>query len=114
MGAFMAEKINITKHYDKDADILYIDFGSDEPCYTEDIDGFLMIDIGWFSKLPRGVKIISPKTHKVKSFKMVITQIEKTCRQLMKQQVKQIQTEEPMLQNILGQTLNRAFARVSS
>jgi len=109
----MAEKINITKHYDKRADILYIDFGSDEPCYTEDIDGFLMIDIGWFSKLPRGVKIISPKTHKVKSVKMIVTQVERTCRQLMKQRVKQIQTEEPVLQNILGQTLNQAFARVS-
>ena len=113
MGWFMAEKINITKHYDKHADILYIDFGSDEPCYTEDIDGFFMIDIGWFSKLPRGVKIISPKTHKVKSVKMIVTQVERTCRRFMKQRVKQIQTEEPVLQNILGQTLNQAFARVS-
>ncbi len=112
MGAFMAEKINITKHYDKDADILYIDFGSDEPCYTEDVDGFLMIDIGWFSKLPRGIKIISPKTHKVKSVKMVITKIEKTCRQFMKQQAKQIKTEESVLPNILGQTLTKSFAHV--
>lgn len=79
----MPEKIKITHHYDELADILYIDFGSKEPCFTEDLNGLLMIDIGWFSKLPRGVKIISPKARKVRSFNMTIRQIKNTCRKLM-------------------------------
>ena len=61
----MAEKIKITHHYDEDADILYIDFGSNEPCFTEDLDGFLMIDVGWFNKLPRGARFIGPRAHNV-------------------------------------------------
>ncbi len=110
----MAEKINITHHYDELADILYIDFGSDEPCFTEDLNGFLMIDIGWFSNLPRGAKIISPKAHKIKSVKMVIQQIEQTCRELRKKQVQLMKTAEPIFKTNLGQELNQAFARVNS
>jgi len=109
----MAEKMNITYHYDEYADILYIDFGSDEPCFTEDINGFLMIDIGWFSKLPRGAKIISPKAHKVKSVKIMVQQIERTCRELMEKQAQLIQTTEPFLKTCLGQELNQAFACVT-
>ena len=109
----MAEKINITHHYDELADILYIDFGSDEPCFTEDLDGFLMIDIGWFSKLPRGAKIISPKAQQVKSVKMIIQQIDQTCRKLMEKQAQLIQTAEPVLQTNLVQELNQAFACVN-
>jgi hypothetical protein len=106
----MAEKIKITHHYDEDADILYIDFGSDEPCFTEDLDGVLMIDIGWFSKLPRGAKIISPKARRLRSFSMIIARVEKSCKQIIEQRVSQIQTAEPFLTRILDTKLNEAFA----
>lgn len=109
----MAEKMNITQHYDEKADILYIDFGSDEPCFTEDLDGFLMIDIGWFSKLPRGLRVVSPKSLKVRSIKMVITQAEKQCKDLMEQQAKQIETSEPVLKDALNSVLKEAFAFVN-
>ena len=109
----MAEKLNITHHYDADADVLYIDFGFDEPCFTEDLDGFLMIDVGWFSKLPRGAKIISPKAKKITSVSMIVSRVEKSCRQLIKQRKKQLQTTEADLGNILGAELNEAFACVN-
>lgn len=114
MEANMAEKMNITQHYDELADILYVDFGSDEPCYTEAISGIAMLDIGWFSKLPRGVKIISPKANKVKAveFKVVITQIQDACREFLGQQAKQIETEESVLPDILGERLTQSFAQV--
>ena len=108
----MNDKTNITQHYDKDADVLYIDFGSDEPCFTESTDGTLLIDIGWFSKLPRGIRIISPKAQKIEQFGFFIARIEKTCRNIMEKRVKQIQTEEPIFQDILGETLNQAFSHV--
>jgi hypothetical protein len=107
----MAEKLNITEHYDRIADVLYIDFGFDEPCYTEPIDGVVMVDIGWFSKLPRGLRVMSPRAHKFEC-QMVIRQAEQVCRKAMEQQVKQIQTEEPILHDILGQTLTQAFSHM--
>jgi hypothetical protein len=108
METNMAEKLNITHHYDRTADVLYIDFGFDEPCFTEALDGSIMVDIGWFSKLPRGARIMSPKAHKIESIKMVIGQIGS----LMEKQVQLIQTTEPVLKNDLAQELNRAFSCV--
>jgi hypothetical protein len=108
----MAQKLNITHHYDRNADILYVDFGFDEPCYTESTDGVVMIDIGWFTKLPRGLRIISPSTRRVK-VNMVIAQAEKTCRHFMEEQAKQIATQEPVLSDLLAQTLNQAFMHMS-
>ncbi len=55
--------MSITSHYDADADILYIDFGFKEPCFTENIDDLLMIDIGWFSKTPCDMMIVSPEAY---------------------------------------------------
>lgn len=52
---------NITHHYDEEADVLYIDFGSDEPCYTENLDDLVMIELGWFSKKMHGIRIVGPK-----------------------------------------------------
>ncbi len=110
----MAEKMKISHHYDQEADILYIDFGSDEPCFTEDLDGVVMVDIGWFSKLPRGLRIISPKARKVEvNFKMVVQLAENKCKDLMEQQAQLIHTQEPVLQTLLGRELNQAFAYVN-
>lgn len=58
----MLEKLNITHHYDSLADVLYIDFGSDEPCFTENLDDVLMADIGWFSRSLCGLRVIGYKT----------------------------------------------------
>ncbi len=95
----MEEKINITHHYDTEADIFYIDFGSNEPCFTEDIDGIVMLDIGWFSKLPRGIRIISPKVHNMRNFQLLII---KQCKDLMQRQAKQIKSQESHLQDLLN------------
>ncbi|HOK66869.1 MAG TPA: DUF2283 domain-containing protein [Anaerohalosphaeraceae bacterium] len=95
----MEEKMNITHHYDEEADILYIDFGSNEPCFTEDIDGVVMLEIGWFSKLPRGIKVIGPKAHHMKSFNFQL--IIRKCRDLLRNQAKQIENQESYLQEFL-------------
>ena len=108
----MAKEINITYHYDKIADILYIDFGSNEPCFTEDIDGFVMFEIGCFSNLPRVRRIISPKTNKLQNVK-IITQLGKKCRDLMENGAEQIHSSESTLQTALEKTLNQALADVN-
>jgi uncharacterized protein YuzE len=107
----MGEKINISHHYDPDADILYIDFGSNEPCYTEDIDGIVMVDVGWFSKLPLGIKIISPKAHKMEAVHLRMV-IEDACRRLMQKQARQIENETPLLQHTLDNSFDQMLSHV--
>ena len=52
--------MNITSHYNDFADVLYIDFGTEEPCYGENLDDRIIAQIGWFSKQLKGFIILSP------------------------------------------------------
>ena len=95
------KKMSVTHHYDKESDVLYVNFGEKEPTYVENIDDFLLLEIGWFSSLPRGFRIIGPRYHNVSSVKltMVIKRIQKQVRQLMEDQRKAIKEQEPVFTN---------------
>jgi uncharacterized protein YuzE len=98
----MAEKkVNVRHHYDKESDVLYVHFGETEPTHVENIDDFLLLEIGWFSGLPRGFRIIGPKYHKVSAFKvtMVVKQIKDQVRELMEERRRAIKEQEPVFTN---------------
>lgn len=46
--------------YDCEADVLYINFGSDEISITEEVDDDMSIDRGYHSGIVTGMRIISP------------------------------------------------------
>jgi hypothetical protein len=94
----MAKKtINITHSYDQDADVLYVRFGQDqEPAFVENIDDVLLLEIGWFSGLPKGFRILGPKYHNMKSATILIGQIKKQVRHLMEERRKAIKEQEPV------------------
>ena len=102
MGTNMAGKMKISHHYDEQADVLYVSFADDEPTYTEDIDGVLMIEIGWFSRLPKGFRILGPKYHNIKSVEMgvLIRRAKKQLRNLMEKRRKAIEQQEPIVFNL--------------
>lgn len=90
--------------YDKDADVLYVRFVNDqEPTFVENIDDILLLEVGWFSRLPKGFRILGPKYHKIDSIQMaVIARIKKQVRQLMEQRRKAIKEQEPIFTNIFN------------
>ena len=104
----MAEK-NLTPDYsyDKEADVLYVSFGDDEPTYVENIDDLLLLEVGWFSGLPKGFRIMGPKYHNIKSVNMgmIIKQAKKQVRNLMEERRKAIKQQEPVLADFFGKTL---------
>lgn len=92
------KKISIKHNYDKDADVLYVRFGvDDEPTFVENIDDFLLLEIGWFSNLPKGFRILGPKYHNVQSISTsIVRRIKKQVRQIMEERRKAIQEQEPV------------------
>lgn len=54
----MSEKTRATHHYDEEADVLYINLSDDEPTYVDNIDDTLLLEIGWFSGLLKGFRIL--------------------------------------------------------
>ena len=108
------KELKVDHHYDKEADVLYVTFGSDEPAYTKNVDDFLMLDIGWFSGLPQGFRIIGPKSHGLQGikFKAVIKKAEKQFHAVMENRCKEIKKQGPILNKVLQKEMPNISAMV--
>ncbi len=89
--------VQISHRYDEEADVLYVSFGGEEPCYTENLDDFLMVEVGWFSRLPRGFRILGPRAHKLTgvAFQAVVKRAGRQCLKIMEERRKEIEEQEP-------------------
>ena len=105
-------EIQVSHHYDKEADVLYFTFGGNEPCYTENIDDFLMVEIGWFSRLPQGFRVVGPKARNLHSirFAAVIKKAERQFLNIMKERKKEIEEQEPLFSECLLNTQVPSFS----
>jgi len=92
------KKISVRHHYDKKSDVLYVHFGENEPTYVENIDDFLLLEIGWFSGLPKGFRILGLKYHNIESINttVIVRQIKKQVRELMEDRRRAIKEQEPV------------------
>lgn len=64
-------------HYDNLADVLYIDLDTEEPSNSKHLNDSVILDIGIFSNLPTGVRILCPAEMGLKSLKIEIRKIHK-------------------------------------
>lgn len=95
-------KMKIQHHYDPDADVLYISLADDEPTYTESIDDTLYLELGWFSGVPKGFRIISPMA---KHVSINIGFIIKQLKQVVEGRRKELKEEEVLFGNMIKQQL---------
>lgn len=56
---------DMIENYDPETDTMYVSFGTGEPSYAEELDDVLVLEMGVFSRLPTGFRIINFSKHKV-------------------------------------------------
>ena len=61
--------------YDNEADVLYVNFGTNEPSYCEPINEFLLLEVGMFTSQPTGFRIIQPRKKNIKKIAFKIKKI---------------------------------------
>ena len=57
--------MNFSEIYNKEDDIYYVTFKTGEPSYCLEIDDVLLIEMGLFTDLPTGFRILDYKKHKI-------------------------------------------------
>lgn len=45
--------------YDREDDVYYVSFGTGEPSYCVEVDDMLVVEVGLFSNLPTGYRILN-------------------------------------------------------
>jgi len=56
--------------YNEEDDIYYVTFKSGEPSYCLEMDGRLLIEMGLFTNLPTGFRILDFKKHKISAIQI--------------------------------------------
>ena len=69
VGAGLKGKMNIdfTETYDREDDIYYITFKTGEPSYCVEVNDNLLLEVGMFTKLPTGFRILNFQKSKIKA-----------------------------------------------
>ena len=68
-------KIEVKFDYDKEADVLYITFGSGEPSYCEEVDDILLVERGFTTNNITGFRILDVRHHKIQVVEVRISKI---------------------------------------
>ena len=52
------DKLEVDEVYDPEDDIMYVSFKTGEPSYCIELDDLIMIEVGEFSRMPTGFRIL--------------------------------------------------------
>ena len=89
-----------TIDYDKDADVLYVSFGIEEPSYCESLNSFILLELGAFTRQPTGFRVIQPGKRDIN--KMTV-KVGKIIQRRIKTIEKELQNSEEVVKNAIKQ-----------
>ena len=72
--------IEFSEHYDLEDDIYYVTFKTGEPSLVMEIDDVLLVEIGIFTNMPTGFRILNFKKHRVGKVHFVRKEVEKVMK----------------------------------
>lgn len=80
LGSKGKVNIDFAETYDQEDDIYYVTFKTGEPSYCVEVNDNLLLEVGTFTKLPTGFRILNFQKSKIKAVKIgvLIKKIKKT------------------------------------
>jgi hypothetical protein len=89
--------------YDQEEDTYYVTFNTGEPSYCVEVNDVILLEVGLFSKLPTGFRILNFATSKLKAIKI----------ELLKRKIKDSlsKTDQPTFQE-RNAVISRALDKV--
>ncbi len=70
------EEAKFSEIYDSEDDVYYVSFETGEPSYVEEVDDILLIELGIFTNMPTGFRILNFK--KLRTKLEIIRKVQKT------------------------------------
>ena len=100
-------KMNIpsSELYDEEDDVYYVTFKTGEPSYCQEIDDILVMELGLFTNLPTGFRILNYSKNKVKhvEFAVLFKKVKKSLQDIDPPSLRDRQTQiRETLQEVLS------------
>jgi hypothetical protein len=96
--------IQFSEKYDQEDDTYYVTFKTGEPSYCIEVDDVILLELGVFSKLPTGFRLLNFKKNKVASVKIQIL-IKKVKETISKTSPPAIDRREAVVEKALAKVL---------
>ena len=99
--------IDFSEIYDQEDDIYYVTFKTGEPSYCIEVDDSLLLEVGWFTNLPTGFRILNFQKSGIETvnFNVLIKKVKKTLQESKKSLPTMVQR-----QSAVKQALEKALA----
>lgn len=96
--------LEFSETYDQEDDTYYVTFKTGEPSYCVELDDVLLLEVGMFTKLPTGFRILNFNKNKVKAI---------NCRVLIKEMTHTLKSTQPTFRerkHAVEHALEKVFA----
>ncbi len=99
----------VAQVYDAEEDIYYVSFETGEPSYAEEIDDDIVIELGIFTNMPTGFRILNFKSL-TKKVELEMKQMQKKIQRAMNAVRKEYPANFRQRENQVTGALQKAFA----
>ena len=97
------EETKFSEVYDSEDDVYYVSFETGEPSYVEEVDDILLIELGIFTNMPTGFRILNFK--KLPPKLKIIRKIQKTLDTARKEYPAAFRQRESQVTSVLQRAL---------
>ncbi len=98
--------IDFAENYDQEEDIYYVTFKTGEPSYVIELDDVMLLEVGMFTNMPTGFRILHFSKNKVGSVQILVKKVRRAVEEATKQYPAALRSRESQIQ----QTLEKVFA----
>ena len=103
------KEIKISQVYDSEDDVYYVSFETGEPSYVEEVDDDIVIELGIFTNMPTGFRILNFKNLTAK-IELEMKQMQKKIQKAMEVVKKEYPANFRHRENQVTTALQKAFA----
>ena len=99
------DKLEVDEVYDPEDDIMYVSFKTGEPSYCIELDDLIMIEVGEFSRMPTGFRILDYHKRKRLIVETIKESLEKLQSMVTQQAKDSIQQREAAAEQAISKVL---------
>ena len=99
-----AMNIDFAEAYDQEDDIYYVSFKTGEPSYVKEMDDILLLEVGMFTNMPTGFRILNFKKNRVAAVR-ILAQVKKNVEDATRHLTAALRTRETQVERTLEKVL---------
>lgn len=100
--------IDFNEYYDQEDDVYYVTFCTNEPSRVVEVDDVLLWEIGVFTNMPTGFRILNYSKNKIARVAVMVKEAEKMFEEGKRKLQSDLDCRESRIEEMLGKVLEPA------